>query len=51
MVELAGTLSIIGIIRSSILTRVLFYQREAEKLATAQVVRALRIALQLQLVS
>jgi general secretion pathway protein G len=51
MVELAVTLSIIGIILSSILTRVLFYQSEAEKLATDQVVRALRQSLQLQLAS
>lgn len=51
MVELAVTLSIVGIILSSILTRVLFYQREAEKLATDQVVRALRQSLQLQLAS
>jgi general secretion pathway protein G len=51
MIELAITLSIAGIILSSILTRVLFYQREAEKLATDQVVRALRKSLQLQLTS
>jgi prepilin-type N-terminal cleavage/methylation domain-containing protein len=47
LMELAIAISIVAILFTALLTRVWFYQREVERIATEQVVRAL----QLQLVS
>ncbi len=51
MIELAITISIAAILLTAFFTRVWFYQREVERIATEQVVQALQSALQLQLVS
>jgi general secretion pathway protein G len=51
LMELAVTGAIIAVLATALLNRVLFYQREAERLAVDQVVTVLRSALQLQLTS
>lgn len=51
MIELAVTITIAAILLTALLTRVWFYQREVERIATGQVIGALHKALQLQLVS
>ncbi|MEN9868728.1 MAG: hypothetical protein RL748_4318 [Pseudomonadota bacterium] len=51
LIELAVTITIAAILLTALLTRVWFYQREVERIAVEQVVRALHSALHLQLVS
>ncbi len=51
LLEMTVALTVVVLLMTALLTRLWYYQREVERLATEQVVRALRSALQLQLAS
>jgi general secretion pathway protein G len=51
LVELVVSITVIVLLMTAFLTRLLVYQREVERLAVDQVVRALRSGLQIQLAS
>jgi prepilin-type N-terminal cleavage/methylation domain-containing protein len=51
LMELAVSIAIVAVLATALISRVLFYQEDVERLAVAQVVTALRSGLRYQLVS